>query len=554
MFADLKRRHIALAIEWGPLEPNGCGSGEGFDGALALHYAQKIRENGGTLQYIAFDEPFEFGSLASPPDACHWSADQVAQDALRHLAMIRTVFPDAIVGDIEVLPAQGLAPDWLERYEAWFDAWQRLAGVPFAFFHFDVDWDSDWKPAVAALSRALNLRHIPVGQIYIGSGAATSDAEWVASTEQRMAEYETHGSPMPDEVIFQTWVPFPKHVLPETNPTSFTGLVERYFRPRSALAASIGAGAVQGRLTLRDTGGAVTSAPVAVTAVLLSGTGQSSTYTSTGIVPAGTQYATFGIRAGTECQWPLPAQFSVSSFVLDAGFAGKISGDFSNGLTGWGQSGTPSLLQVINGNLEVLVNPGEMLNLNPDPIPFSAAGAPFTFSVNATIPIGSRGNACLVAIFLSATPAELLRVVIPLQPQPISVGSTLTATDGRFSVDLGSLPPVNLQLWADYPGSDALWPAATSIAVGNAPPLSVTTASLPSGTVGTAYSQTLAATGGILPYLWIAGPLPPGLSVQQDGTLSGTPTTAGTNTLSFSVVDHAPTPQAADASLQLVIH
>jgi len=206
------------------------------------------------------------------------------------------------------------------------------------------------------------------------------------------------------------------------------------------------------------------SLTVAVTAVLLSGTGQSSTYTSTGIVPAGTQYATFGIRAGTECQWPLPAQFSVSSFVLDAGFAGKISGDFSNGLTGWGQSGTPSLLQVINGNLEVLVNPGEMLNLNPDPIPFSAAGAPFTFSVNATIPIGSRGNACLVAIFLSATPAELLRVVIPLQPQPISVGSTLTATDGRFSVDLGSLPPVNLQLWADYPGSDALWPAATSIA------------------------------------------------------------------------------------------
>jgi len=111
MFADLKRRHIALAIEWGPLEPNGCGSGEGFDGALALHYAQKIRENGGTLQYIAFDEPFAGGSLASPPDACHWSADQVAQDALRHLAMIRTVFPDAIVGDIEVLPAQGVAPD-----------------------------------------------------------------------------------------------------------------------------------------------------------------------------------------------------------------------------------------------------------------------------------------------------------------------------------------------------------------------------------------------------------------------------------------------------------
>src|SRR5262249_833650 len=65
MFADLKRRHIAFAIEWGPLEPVGsCGVGlEGFFGAQALTFAQRIHDLGGSLQYIAFDEPLANASL-----------------------------------------------------------------------------------------------------------------------------------------------------------------------------------------------------------------------------------------------------------------------------------------------------------------------------------------------------------------------------------------------------------------------------------------------------------------------------------------------------------
>ena len=59
MIGDRKSRHISLATEWGPLVPvGGCGTGiEGFDGANALTYAQIISSLGGTLQYIAFDEP-----------------------------------------------------------------------------------------------------------------------------------------------------------------------------------------------------------------------------------------------------------------------------------------------------------------------------------------------------------------------------------------------------------------------------------------------------------------------------------------------------------------
>ncbi len=71
-------------------------------------------------------------------------------------------------------------------------------------------------------------------------------------------------------------------------------------------------------------------------------------------------------------------------------------------------------------------------------------------------------------------------------------------------------------------------------------PLSITTSSLPSGTVLTAYSQTLAATGGVLPYTWSVstGSLPDGLTINSStGTVSGTPTKAGTFNFTAQVMD-----------------
>jgi uncharacterized protein (TIGR03437 family) len=66
--------------------------------------------------------------------------------------------------------------------------------------------------------------------------------------------------------------------------------------------------------------------------------------------------------------------------------------------------------------------------------------------------------------------------------------------------------------------------------------ITITSASpLPEGLVGVAYSFAFAATGGTPPYQWnvTAGQLPPGLTLAAAGTLSGTPTTAGT--FNFSV-------------------
>jgi len=69
-------------------------------------------------------------------------------------------------------------------------------------------------------------------------------------------------------------------------------------------------------------------------------------------------------------------------------------------------------------------------------------------------------------------------------------------------------------------------------------PLAVTTGTLPNGTVGSAYSQTLAGTGGAGSYTWSeTGTLPPGLSLSGGGAITGTPTAAGTFPFTATMTD-----------------
>lgn len=67
----------------------------------------------------------------------------------------------------------------------------------------------------------------------------------------------------------------------------------------------------------------------------------------------------------------------------------------------------------------------------------------------------------------------------------------------------------------------------------------VTTASLPAGQAGSAYNATVTVSGGTAPYTWslTTGNLPAGLVLDSNGTISGTPTTAGTFNLTVTVTD-----------------
>jgi hypothetical protein len=85
--------------------------------------------------------------------------------------------------------------------------------------------------------------------------------------------------------------------------------------------------------------------------------------------------------------------------------------------------------------------------------------------------------------------------------------------------------------------------------------LKVTIAALPNGVIGTLYpaGAQLQATGGVAPYTWsLTGgtTLPAGLTLNPDGTITGTPTTPGVdNTFTVQVADsETPTPMTATTS------
>src|SRR5262245_56977961 len=85
-------------------------------------------------------------------------------------------------------------------------------------------------------------------------------------------------------------------------------------------------------------------------------------------------------------------------------------------------------------------------------------------------------------------------------------------------------------------------PVTKGFALTIIPPLSITTSSpLPNGTVGTEYSQSLAASGGAPPYVWsvTSGTPPAGLTLSAAGVITGTPTTEGTANFTVQVRDNA---------------
>ena len=123
-------------------------------------------------------------------------------------------------------------------------------------------------------------------------------------------------------------------------------------------------------------------------------------------------------------------------------------------------------------------------------------------------------------------------------------GATLTisgtpTTAGTFTVTLSA---------SDTESTPKTATATLTITVGAA--VSITTTSLTAGTEGTAYSATVAATGGTGTATWTATGLPAGLSISSAGTISGTPTASG----NFSVVVTATAGTSASATLGLVIN
>lgn len=230
---------------------------------------------------------------------------------------------------------------------------------------------------------------------------------------------------------------------------------------------------------------------------LNSASGGTAPYTyilASGALPGGLSLSSSGLISGT------PTAVGTFQFVVSATDSSTGAGPFSR------QSGTLSLT----------VTP-PTLNLSPATLPNAIAGVAYNQAFSAT---GATAPYSY-QITSGSLPAGLtLSSVGALTGSPTAAGSfsfTVQATDannftGSLAHNLVVLPPT----------------------------LSVAPTTLPSGSRGTAYSQTLSASGGNAPYTFAikSGNLPPGMTLTAGtGAIRGTPTESGSYAFTVSVTD-----------------
>ena len=132
----------------------------------------------------------------------------------------------------------------------------------------------------------------------------------------------------------------------------------------------------------------------------------------------------------------------------------------------------------------------------------------------------------------------------PTNAQGIATAPTFTAnlTQGSYNVTAavaGVALPANFALTNQPP-----------------PPLTITTAALPGGQIGVAYSALLTPGGGLAPYSWSisTGALPAGLTLNAaTGAISGTPSAVGTSNFTVKVTDSEVPAVSQTANLSITI-
>jgi hypothetical protein len=214
---------------------------------------------------------------------------------------------------------------------------------------------------------------------------------------------------------------------------------------------------------------------------------------SSGTLPAGlTLGPTTGIISGT------PTVATTSSFIV------KVTD--ANGATK-----TQSLTLLTNPVLSITTTSSNLATATPDALynqnlSFTGGTSPFVWSVTSgTIPPGLNVDALGV----------ISGIVDP------------AAASGPFTF--------TVQV-ADVTGAST----TRLLTINVVSPLAISSSTLPQGTKGTTYNQTLTATGGRTTYFWsLVAPtvLPPGLTLSSNGLISGTPTTGGTYNFDVLLTD-----------------
>jgi uncharacterized protein (TIGR03437 family) len=180
----------------------------------------------------------------------------------------------------------------------------------------------------------------------------------------------------------------------------------------------------------------------------------------------------------------------------------------------------------------------------------------FNFTVQATLANGCAGTRAYTLVINSCLSVD--QVTLPKGKAGMAYNQTLTVSGATgpfsFSVSSGSLPPgldlSSAGLINGTPTSTGFFAFTVQVTAANGcagvraytlvincPSIIINPATLPAGTLGMPYNQTLMAPGATAPINFSAdnAALPPGLTLSSTGLLSGTPTSVGVFTFGVAV-------------------
>ena len=168
---------------------------------------------------------------------------------------------------------------------------------------------------------------------------------------------------------------------------------------------------------------------------------------------------------------------------------------------------------------------------------------------------GPNASGNVASVRFIAGPATILSLADGLALD--GAGDVLVSDgEGRIEDYAAGVSGKPVSPFATLAGSQTGIISALGVAI-SPPLLGISTAALPAATVGTAYSQTVGASGGARPYRFslASGALPVGLTLNAaTGAITGTPAAAATATFTVKVTDASlPTAQFAVQALSIVV-
>jgi hypothetical protein len=393
------------------------------------------------------------------------------------------------------------------------------------------------------------------------TGAITGTPTTAATTTHTFTLRDTSA---PSQTVQQTLsitISPPPALLAITTTSLPNGTVaQAYNRPVQASGGTppltwnivTGAGTLPPGLTLSSTTGVISGTPT---------TAGTSSFTVR-VADAAGQDDIQALSIAISTAPPAPNPPDITTTTLPAGTTGQA---YSQPVQVNGGTGAVTWSIVGGGTLPA--------NLNLNPTNGLIAGTPtvagtFPFTVRVQDASGLSDQQALSITINEPAPPPAPNITTTTLPagtigQPYS--QTLRATGGTGGLTwsvvpvTGTLPPgLNLTPSTGVISGTPLVPAGTSsftvrvadaagqddtqalsITINLPAPPNITTTTLPGGTVGQPYSQTLQATGGTGTLTWSlsGGSLPAMLSLSPAGVISGIPTNAGTTTFTVRVTD-----------------